>query len=151
MDIEDKTSEELRSLLAKERLLRLRQEKANRELQWRLDELERDNRQLEEANATLKRLLEKRHQGQPQADAAHSNPDGAISSPLRNADAALIQLTPSEIRVTDFIKKGKSNKEIADLMHISVRTVEFHRNNIRKKMGLHRKKTNLQSFLMTLS
>lgn len=42
-------------------------------------------------------------------------------------------LTSRELQVVEFICGGKTNKEIANLLCISVRTVEVHRNSIIKK------------------
>lgn len=58
-----------------------------------------------------------------------------------------IELTPKEIQICDLIRKGFTNKEIADHMIISVKTVEAHRKKIRKKLKLTNKKINLQTFL----
>ncbi|MFQ6036310.1 MAG: response regulator transcription factor [Sedimentisphaerales bacterium] len=43
-------------------------------------------------------------------------------------------LTRSEMKVLHFILDGKSNKEIANLLHRSVRTVEVHRSHIMRKL-----------------
>jgi DNA-binding NarL/FixJ family response regulator len=45
-------------------------------------------------------------------------------------------LTPAERRVTQFLAEGKSNKEVANLLNISVKTAETHRANIMRKLGL---------------
>ncbi|UCD33985.1 MAG: helix-turn-helix transcriptional regulator, partial [Desulfobacterales bacterium] len=42
-----------------------------------------------------------------------------------------------------------TSMEISDLINLSPRTIEFHRDNIRKKMGLENKKINLRSHLLT--
>jgi PAS domain S-box-containing protein len=60
-------------------------------------------------------------------------------------------LTPTEMRVADLVRHGKSNKEIAGLLGMSVNAVGFHRKNIRKKLGLNREKINLQTFLRSSS
>lgn len=59
-------------------------------------------------------------------------------------------LTPSEIQIAGLIRDGKTTKEIADLLNLSSRTIESHRKNIRRKMGLTDKKMNLRTTLMSL-
>lgn len=46
----------------------------------------------------------------------------------------LNHLSEREIEVINFLKEGKSSKEIADLLNISYKTVEVHRHNILKKL-----------------
>lgn len=46
-------------------------------------------------------------------------------------------LSKRETEVLKLIAEGKSNKEIADLLYISIRTVENHRANIQKKLDLN--------------
>jgi DNA-binding CsgD family transcriptional regulator len=59
-------------------------------------------------------------------------------------------LTEKEIRIADLIRRGKTSKEIAQLMEISRRAVEFHRNRLREKFGLIHQKINLRDFLTKL-
>ena len=74
-----------------------------------------------------------------------------IVSPFSNyLTAKCSTLTPTEIEVTNLIKQGKKTKDIARLMTLSTSTIDFHRNNIRKKLGIQHNKTNLQSYLATL-
>ncbi len=58
-------------------------------------------------------------------------------------------LTPLEIQVANLIRESKSTKEIANILQTSVRTIYFHRENIRKKLNLTGDKINLKSFLQT--
>lgn len=60
------------------------------------------------------------------------------------------KLTPKEIEVCSMIRHGLSSKEAAKSLHVSVLTVEKHRINIRKKLGLSCTHANLASFLQTL-
>ena len=45
-------------------------------------------------------------------------------------------ITPTERSIAKMIKQGKTSKEIADAVNISVNTVNTHRQNIRKKLHL---------------
>ena len=84
-------------------------------------------------------------------DIIDSNLQQIINPFLQNLAARFSILTPREIQIASLIKEGKTSKEIAVLIKSASRSVESHRNNIRKKLGLGRKKTNLRSFLLTLS
>jgi PAS domain S-box-containing protein len=70
---------------------------------------------------------------------------------LQNLATCFADFTPREIQVADMIRQGKTSKEIAYIFRVSIRSVDFHRDNIRKKLGLNHKKTNLRAFLMKLS
>jgi DNA-binding NarL/FixJ family response regulator len=45
------------------------------------------------------------------------------------------QLTPRQREVLQLVAEGKSMKEIATILRISVRTVEFHKNGIMQELG----------------
>jgi len=60
-------------------------------------------------------------------------------------------LTRREIEVAALIKTGKTNVEIATLLYISERAVSFHRQNLRKKLGLLGQKVNLAAYLNEIS
>jgi DNA-binding CsgD family transcriptional regulator len=80
-----------------------------------------------------------------------SNLNDIASSFLYKLSSKHLNLTPKEIRIANLIKQGKSTKEIAELMSLSKKTIDFHRNNIRKKLGLNNKKANLRTHLMAIS
>jgi len=46
------------------------------------------------------------------------------------------ELTKAEKRVLHFILEGKSNKETAEILHRSEKTIEVHRNHIMRKLGV---------------
>jgi DNA-binding CsgD family transcriptional regulator len=59
-------------------------------------------------------------------------------------------LTPKEIDVAALVREGRTSKEIAEVLTISVSGVDFHRKQIRKKLGLTNEKSNLLSYLLSL-
>lgn len=79
-----------------------------------------------------------------------SNLNDVLSPFLKKMSTSFVKLTPSEIKVANLIKQGKTTKEVAEFMGLSKRTIDFYRENIRKKLGLNKEKTNLSSFLMSL-
>ena len=66
----------------------------------------------------------------------------------RNLLSDHAHLTPTEIQVAHLIKEGKSSKEVAQLLNISIRTVGCYRESIRKKLKVNNKKVNLRSYLL---
>lgn len=59
-------------------------------------------------------------------------------------------LTSRELQVADYIRSGKTSKEIAEAMTISSRTVDIVRYSIRKKLGINNEKANLQAVLLSI-
>ncbi|MBW2179895.1 MAG: helix-turn-helix transcriptional regulator [Deltaproteobacteria bacterium] len=73
-----------------------------------------------------------------------------ITSQFSNGiESGDLKLTPAEMNIANLVKQGKTNKEIAELYQLSARTVESHRDSIRKKIGIKNKKINLRSYLMS--
>lgn len=93
---------------------------------------------LSEAQMTLVGLVE-------------SNINNIVSPFVRKLSSEFLNLTPMEIRVANLIKEGKTNKEIAELLTVSIHTIITHRKNLRYKLGLRNKKTNLRSYLLSLT
>lgn len=55
--------------------------------------------------------------------------------------------TPREAEISRFIRDGLTSKEIGQLLKITSQTIDKHRQNIRKKMGLTDQTVNLTSYL----
>ena len=86
-----------------------------------------------------------------QLNILEANINEIISPFLRNLSSKYPKLTPMEIQVINFIKEGLATKEIAKLVNASPRTIEFHRYNIRNKLGLKNMRGNLSSHLLSLA
>jgi DNA-binding CsgD family transcriptional regulator len=82
-----------------------------------------------------------------QLNILENNLSEIVSPFLRTLSSKYPHLTPMETKIIHFIKEGRTTKEIAALLNISARTVEVHRDNIRKKLNLNNRKANLRSYL----
>ncbi|RMH36032.1 MAG: DNA-binding response regulator [Nitrospirae bacterium] len=56
--------------------------------------------------------------------------DAVSSSPLA-------RLTPRQREVLQLVAEGKSTKEIATILNLSIKTVEFHKSHIMRELNLH--------------
>ena len=79
-----------------------------------------------------------------------SNLDQITSTFLRNLKLSYYKLTPREIEIAALVLEGRSIKEIAQLLSVTTRTVEFYRGSLRNKFDLKNKKTSLRSHLLAL-
>lgn len=59
-------------------------------------------------------------------------------------------LSAREMEVCNMIRNGLSTKEIAQIMKVSLRTVDTYRNRIRKKLGISARDINLYSYLQKM-
>ena len=83
-------------------------------------------------------------------DVLESNLNDITSPFLHRLSVEQMKFTPSEIQVSNLIKQGRTTKEIAEYLNLSPRTVDFHRDKIRKKLGLNREKVNLRTYLLSI-
>jgi PAS domain S-box-containing protein len=76
-----------------------------------------------------------------------SNLNDIVSSFAHNLSSKFLRLSQTELEVVSLIKQGKNTKEIAEFMNLAESTIDFHRNNIRRKFGLKNKKISLKTYL----
>jgi DNA-binding CsgD family transcriptional regulator len=70
----------------------------------------------------------------------------------RQRSSAFEQLTARELQISALIKEGKTSKEIAEILCIAKKTVDYHRANIRRKLSLENtpgNPSNLRSYLVS--
>lgn len=76
-----------------------------------------------------------------------ANLANVVSSFSYKLSSRLLNLTPRELQIANLIKEGKTTKEISDFMRISESSINITRYRIRKKLGLNKRKFNLQTCL----
>ena len=172
-----KGADPLKVVISHEDITALKQ--AQETLERREEELRSKTLRLEEANAALGALIRRRDQDLQEMEAAvfhnlnqgvlpyldqlaaqidhplvpriKSELNGLASPFLRRLSDLEVVLTPQEIKIATLIKQGNASKQIAELLNLSVTTVNFHRRNIRNKLGLRHTGTNLNTFLFSLA
>jgi DNA-binding CsgD family transcriptional regulator len=156
-----KAEEELREREKELALMNQELQEVNTALRVLLRKREEDRAELEDRVAKnikdrifpyLKRLkIRGLDEGQKElADILETHLKEFASGFQQNLTNLCLNVTPMELRVADLVRQGRTTKEIADLLHSSPRAVEFHRINLRKKLNLKEKKTNLRSFLLSM-
>jgi len=153
------------ALIKSERDLRIKAQdlmEANTTLKVLLDTIEKDQEELKERFLTnikeqvlpyldklKKRPLQDSEKGFVQMAEANLN---EIASPfVQKLTSKYLNLTKKEIQVANLVKEGKTSKEIAELLNAKKRVIEFHRENIRKKLKMKNKKENLAMLLRSFS
>ncbi len=62
---------------------------------------------------------------------------GKFSNKPTNKLAGKVKFTPTELNVLGLLSKGKKNKQIAEQLNVSQRTIESHVSNMLNKTGLN--------------
>lgn len=83
-------------------------------------------------------------------DLLEKNITEIVSPFLRIISQQYANLTPREIQIAALVKEGKTSKEISEILHIAIETVNKNRKNIRKKFHLKDKTDNLRVRLLSL-
>ncbi|MEN8210769.1 MAG: PAS domain S-box protein [Thermodesulfobacteriota bacterium] len=83
-------------------------------------------------------------------DIMDSTLNDIVSPFLHRLTLEFLHLSPSEIQVANLVKFGKTTKEIAHMLNLSGKTIEFYRKRIRKKIGITNKNINLRTFLSSI-
>jgi PAS domain S-box-containing protein len=155
LDEVDRRKQAEKSLDTKSRTL----EEVNTALRVLLKQREGDKNELEEnIVSNMKELIFPyvERLKKSRLDAVQASTVDIIEGNLREITSPIIRkmqtfdLTPKEMEVVAYLKTGKTTKQIAESLGVSPRAVEFHRYNIRKKLGLDQKKTNLRSYLLSM-
>lgn len=63
--------------------------------------------------------------------------DGYLNPAQQESPALRSRLTPREREVVQLLAEGKTSKEVAVALNLSVKTAETHRTNIMRKLDLH--------------
>lgn len=153
--------EELRQKEEELRHQREKLEETNVALKVLLDHRDRDLEELEQKiAANLKELVlpyvEKLknsrlgHREETLVDIIETNLHD-ITTPFLNKISSLhLLLTPQELDIATLVRQGKSSQEIADVIGVSINTISFHRQNLRRKLGLKDRSRNLRTYLLSL-
>ena len=156
-DLEQRVKERTRELEEKAQNL----EEVNTALKVLLKRLDEDKKAIEEKilfnlrqliEPVLEKLKNSRQTERQKnlLDTLESNLKEITSSFACRMSNSFLKLTPTEIQVANFIRQGKTTKEIAEMLNLSPKTIEFHRNNIRTKIGIKNKKINLRTHLLSI-
>jgi PAS domain S-box-containing protein len=157
-----KVEEELKQREKELNIKTLHLEEMNAALRVLLEKREMDKRELEEKVLLnieelvkpyidkLRRVVESTEQ-KMYLDIIDTNLEDVTSSFSHFLHFHYKTLTPTEVQIARLIRDGTSTKEIANLMNLSDRTIESHRKNLRRKLGLKDKKVNLRSTLLAIN
>jgi len=98
----------------------------------------------------LKRRLEGQAAEHALVEIVEDNLKRITSSFANRLSSILRTLTPTETEIVMLVINGQTSKDIAKSLSRDKSTIDFHRNNIRKKLGLRNRRVNLRSHLLSL-
>lgn len=151
--MEKELDEKQRSLIENNYLLEQKNTALHELMQQVKDEKERTEKQIRQhleqfVFPLIKRLkTEDRLPNTPTLELLEENLHNLAKTLPQDKQDQLRSLSRREIEICNMIRGGLSTKEIADILNISPRSVDTHRNKIRKKLGLTGKTINLESYL----
>jgi len=143
----------------KDQAVRIRE--ANVALKVLLKQRDRDKIELEEKvllNVNqlivpyLKKLIRRKLDAKQKAYAEilESNLNDLVSPFAHNLSSKFLRLSHTELEVSNSVQQGKNTKDIAEIMNLAASTIDFHRDNIRAKLGIKNKKISLKTYLSSL-
>jgi DNA-binding CsgD family transcriptional regulator len=139
----------------------IRLQESNSALKFLLKQREADKIELEEkvllnVNQLIIPYLEKIKRRKLDAkqkayvDILESNLNQIVSPFTRSLSSKFLRLSHTELEVSNLVQQGKNTKNIAEIMNLAESTIDFHRNNIREKLGVKNKKISLKTYLSSL-
>lgn len=84
-------------------------------------------------------------------DILEANLKSILDPFVRLLNAGNRDFTQRELQIANLIRMGKSTKEISEFYHLSCKTVDFHRANIRKRLDINHTKGSLRNYLLAIS
>ena len=91
----------------------------------------------DDADRVLLAAVEAVRNHKPYFSTRVSTPPSTDPLPSSDPSRSRLRLTPREREILQLLAEGKSNKEVASLLGISVNTAEAHRANIMLKLNVH--------------
>lgn len=154
MEVQKKLEQSEAELTAQKKRL----EQNNVALQVLINQIEREKNDLKDQimsnleNIVVPSLerLELNGDTKNHTESLRKNLENLTSSFGRKISDNELKLSPREIEVCNMVKNGLTNKEISELLHIALHTVEKHRRTSRKKLGISNTKINFTTYLQSL-
>lgn len=96
----------------------------------------------------IKKLKQKKGSlSQKEIDLLEDAVNSTVGQESDNFELNYSKLTSREMDICNLIKKNKTSQEIADKLHLSLQTIQKHRNSIRGKLQLRNKEISLSEYL----